>query len=690
MSGNLSTLPIATIGRQFLALSPRIWHAYRAGGDLPLLHRLAIIYLMVPVIIWLVGWFQWWFGIPAAILFILALRPALSGSHRLALPQPMTLVVLLIAAIWVMCTAAGGVFDTANSDWIKHRSILVNLGHYSWPTLMPDPLAAYLPAEFGSPYLLRYYLGWYMVPGSFARLLGSGALNYAVPLWNWLGVALILLLFVRGRRGWGVISALAIFIFFSGMDFLRLTLVDGIVDFNGHIENSGLWGVRTQYSANMTSLMWVPQHFVPAGLYTLLLLQLQRQPRFLAVSAVLLATAPFWSSFVAIGLIPLGAALIWKNGFRPFQKWSNLALAMAIGGLIALYLSSGPLNLERSWIWERYDWPVLARWFPTFYLTEFLLLATLICAIRPGLLRNPFFVASLATLTLLPLYHYGGHNDLTMRGSMPALFVLCYFSTGTMFDETATTLNGANGLWKRLGIAAIAVVLAIGSLTGVNQLGRGAAYISVFPYDLIEPSITLDLSVIKANQYLSRDTSGAIRLLLGTIESFQESEERDLVIRIYGAPPLTLVFGADTLATLAAARRIVRSEQESVFVAGDDYDEHWMRPWLQFIFSNRPDDAQHFRTLDHSRSIIFPPVHTGATYLFDFELPPAYILDRYFDASLVQTIGTSPSGRPIILHHLQEPRPPFEPQWPLQARFDDQILVSMDSICRVTLRQERP
>ena len=75
MSGNLSTLPIATIGRQFLALSPRLWRADKAGDDLPLLHRLGIIYLMVPMIIWLVGWFQWWFGIPAAILIILVLRP---------------------------------------------------------------------------------------------------------------------------------------------------------------------------------------------------------------------------------------------------------------------------------------------------------------------------------------------------------------------------------------------------------------------------------------------------------------------------------------------------------------------------------------------------------------------------------------------------------------------------------------
>lgn len=50
--------------------------------DLPLLHRLAIVYLMLPVIIWLVGWFEWWVGIPAAVLLAMAFRQALSGSWR--------------------------------------------------------------------------------------------------------------------------------------------------------------------------------------------------------------------------------------------------------------------------------------------------------------------------------------------------------------------------------------------------------------------------------------------------------------------------------------------------------------------------------------------------------------------------------------------------------------------------------
>ena len=111
----MSRLPIATIGRRVVSITARMLRADKAGDDLPLLHRLAIIYLMIPVVIWLVGWFRWWFGIPAAILIILALRPALSGSIRLTPPRPMILVVVLFAALWVTSSAAGGVFDATNS-----------------------------------------------------------------------------------------------------------------------------------------------------------------------------------------------------------------------------------------------------------------------------------------------------------------------------------------------------------------------------------------------------------------------------------------------------------------------------------------------------------------------------------------------------------------------------------------------
>ena len=79
------------------------------AGEIPVVHRLAIIYLVLPAVIWLLGWHQWWLGIPAAVLLVLAFREALSGSWRVAV-RPLTAVLLVIALAWVMVTAAGGIF----------------------------------------------------------------------------------------------------------------------------------------------------------------------------------------------------------------------------------------------------------------------------------------------------------------------------------------------------------------------------------------------------------------------------------------------------------------------------------------------------------------------------------------------------------------------------------------------------
>ena len=205
-----------------------------SANEIPVVHRLAIIYLMLPVVIWLVGWFEWWFGVPAAVLLALglwqALRPARTsfkwqvffGALRSAL-RPTTVILLLIALAWVMTTAAGGVFDVQNWDWNKHRSILLDLGRGDWPTEPTANLRAYL----GEPFLLRYYLGYYMAPGSIGRWLGPAALNWAVPLWTWCGAALAMFMFTRGHRGWRMFAAAAILVFFGGMDIVRTLLLEG-------------------------------------------------------------------------------------------------------------------------------------------------------------------------------------------------------------------------------------------------------------------------------------------------------------------------------------------------------------------------------------------------------------------------------------------------------------------------------
>ena len=449
---------------------------------LPVAHRLALLYLMLPVAVWLLGWFKWWVGLPAVVLLGLGLRPALAGSWRGRIP-PATWGLLLAALGWVLLTAAGNVFDGFNVNWTDRRTILLDLGRYPWPAFLPDPLASYFPPATNSPPLLRYYLGWHMVPGLAARLWGPGALQWAVPLWTWSGVALVTLLFAHRRRGRRAAATAAVLIFFSGMDFLRVLLFGGW-DWSGWFDLN--WerppffepeDVRLWLFSHATTLAWVPQHFTAAGLYALLWWQLRRHARFLAVSGVALATAPFWSVFAAVGLLPLSAALPRRNGLRPFLRWPNLCLAGPLAGLIALYLAAGPVDFPRGWIWERHDWALLARWMPVFYLTEFLALALLLFVARPSLRREPFFAASLATLVLLPLYYFSDANDLLLRGSLPALMLLACFCADAIVRPARTAGGG-----RRLARAGLIGALAVGALTAGFEWVRSVRDASPFRY----------------------------------------------------------------------------------------------------------------------------------------------------------------------------------------------------------------
>ncbi len=504
-----------------------------AESALPLLHRLAVVYLMLPVVVWLVGWFEWWLGLPAAALLVGALRRPLSGPWRLRAPTPAEAAVLAVAALWVLATAAGGVFDPRNLDFFEQRVILLDLGRHPWPTYLPDPLAAWRPAPAegppATPPLLRYYLGWHMVPGLAAHWLGPAALSWVVPLWAWAGVALVALLFTRGRRGRALAIALAVLVFFSGVTFAGLPAFKGwewidriIEDRNWHNFLTYEPGFLRTFSAT-ASLKMAPQHFLAAGLYALLCLHLCRQPRFLAVLGVLLAAAPFWSAFVAVGLLPLLAAVLWMNGVRPFLRWPNLCLAGPLFGVVVLYLTSGAMDFPHGWLWQRegYDWPRLMRRLLFFYLSEFLLLAVLLAAVRPAVRREPFFIAAVAALLLLPGYWYGQSTDLLLRGSLPALFVLGWLCAGAV-ARGGGALGRRGGLRRRAAFAGLVLVLGLGALNPAADLVWSLRGYSLFRYERAEYTTLVDLSPARRRQSATRDVPDLLLRLLREPAPFPE------------------------------------------------------------------------------------------------------------------------------------------------------------------------
>ena len=494
-----------------------------AEPELPLLHRFAIAYLMLPVVIWLAGWFDWRIGVPAAALLACALRRPLSGSWKPPPPSAAAAAVLAAAAGAVMTTAAGGVFDVENVDWFDHRTMMLDLSRHPWPTYLPDPLAPWRPeteAPSTAP-LLRYYLGWFIAPGLAGRWLGPAALNWAVPLWTWTGVALVALLFTRRRRGRALVIHLALVFCFGGMTLVSAPAIlgwgRGWVGMEWYVERFG-WASFLVHGpgpfslqSRLANLAWAPQHFLPAGLYALLCLQLRRQPRFLAVLGVLLAAAPFWSVFVAVGLLPFLAVLLRENGARPLLRWPNLLLAGPLFGLVTLYLTSGEIDFPYGWTGETFSWPQAARRLSFFYLTEFLLLALLLLTIRPALRRERFFVAAVATLLLAPLCRYDDSNVLMLRASQPALFLLSGFCADAVAQRGA--FDRRTGL-QRIAFTGLALVLGMGAVTAAAELALALRRHGPVRYETLGHTTLVDVPAAWRRQNVAPDPPDLLRRLL--------------------------------------------------------------------------------------------------------------------------------------------------------------------------------
>ena len=441
--------------------------------------RLAVAYLAVPLVIWLVGWFQPLAGLPAAALLVAGLWGPLSGSWRVPKPSRTVVVAALAALAVTLVSPAGGLF-LVEGDWMIRRGIFLDLAQGGWPTYLAGPL--------DEPVLLRYYMGWHMAPALVARAAGIASLNWAVPLWTWFGTSLAAVLFVRRFPTVRAAAlALAVLFLFSGADvadnFLRAAIEQ--------IAQSPR-GVMLEYLSHQETLRFSPQHFMPAALGSLLLIRARGRPHRLSMAAVVLATCLFWSPFVTAGLAPLAAVAVAGPGrrLRPLGWTGALATVPAVA-LTALYLAGGNVDFLRAWLWESWDGPWhLAFRLAALYATEFLVLAWLLVRTDGRTSHEPFLLAAVCVLLAAPLYHYGnGISEWSARVHIPAVFVLSYYAARAVATRLPEMAGHAH-LRSRAAWWALAALLVVGAGPVVRDFKMSRW--RPLPYQLTGESLSLD------------------------------------------------------------------------------------------------------------------------------------------------------------------------------------------------------
>ncbi|MDN8617021.1 hypothetical protein [Variovorax ginsengisoli] len=359
-----------------------------------------------------------------------------------------TLALGLLAGVWVFLGGSFGVTGL-NSDWPKHFAVLNFLTANSSLYAGPDEI-------------LRYSIGWYIVPSVIAKVTGSHWQAALAGIWSAIGIFVFFRLLIDlvggGKRA---LLAPVVFALFSGADIIGQALTGFHLGPRWHIE---WWTGWVAYDSSTTSLFWVPQHAIAAWLMTALLLRQIERPTILPEVALLFAATQLWSPIVALGLVPFAGYLLFQPGGSVIlRNWRTWASVFFVGLPTALYLTGASQALPASLQWNRacgdpfpcFTWPA----YPRFLAVEILAFLLLLLAWKPA--RTGMFAVAAVTLLLIPLYSIGWANDFGMRASLPALAVVA-IGAAALVIKAPPKLAGA-----------MIAVLAIGVATPLSEIARG-------------------------------------------------------------------------------------------------------------------------------------------------------------------------------------------------------------------------
>ncbi|HLO67893.1 MAG TPA: hypothetical protein VK188_12790 [Holophaga sp.] len=420
-----------------------------------------VLYLVLPVLLFLALWCRPLVGLPALALLGFGLwrglRPLSWGAGNQEAPWRGHLVPALLAVAWCSLGGAGHFFYANKVDWFVRDAVFRDLVTTPWPIgyRVDDAL-----------FLLRAPLGYYLPPALVGKLLPLRFADLLLWAWTALGVHLLLRLATHAIRSqWKKLAFGLVLVLFSGMDVLGWALVMGEWPrFTQHLE---WWGMFFQYSSHTTQLFWVPNHSIPAWLAMGLLWQYRKTEAIAALLPALLLALAFWAPFAAIGLIPFLVAFALHRFPDPgrlrtlaWQVGAALPAVLILGTYLSAQAASAGGAFKPSFLghlpWGAPLFPVLLL---AFHALEWLLLL-LILQVRA---RDPWLWIAGGILAALPLFWFGPGNDFVMRGSIPSLFMLAASAGAFLLQSDA-----GNRFWR----GAVLVLLLIGCATPFEEIAR--------------------------------------------------------------------------------------------------------------------------------------------------------------------------------------------------------------------------
>ena len=480
------------------------------------LNKLIFLYLYLPILLFYLLWIRPLLSVPALVMIILALvlcfqkgeRQKAEVENKKGMASFILCIVILMA--WCLLSGMGG-YCHQSLDWEKHNFILRLLTEQKWPIIVK------YKEERG---VLVYYIAAYLIPALIGKLMHSFRVaEIALLIWTAFGLYLTIRLLETqlnmDKPLQRLVLCLVLFLFSS-----FITPVSGIYGnlFPDDVGTGEQWywlsiTYPVQFSSNMMLLRWVPQQAVSGWLMTLLLLQ---EKEHCERWGVVLLPAILYSTFVFVGLVFLSVLFWITDCIKQCALKASLRRIVALRNLLCVFPALILiLFILCSMLQERQGYGEMSFRLITYRGRG---LITLLCleltwGLWPLLLaekelKNPALLCATILLLLLPLFQMGEWNDLCMRASIPAMFILCILTVKNLLDAENEVQ------YKML----LLCVLLLCSVSSMHELITTLKLYGVHQGNSIQASETVEQFVSSSPmikyQYFCWDMDGLIRLLI--------------------------------------------------------------------------------------------------------------------------------------------------------------------------------
>ncbi len=470
---------------------------------------IALGYLALPNVLFLLTWVNLLIGIPVAAVFLWSIFPA-SEMGDVPSERQMDRRTILIAAVfaigWTILSGVGGLVPQS-SDYLKHSVLFHDLVHLSWPVI-------YHPDTPQSSFLC-YGVAYYLVPSGIARFLGDGSINALSFLWACSGIGLCFY-WLACFNPKSPARTLLIFICFSTFG------IAWYVFKRGHLEYFKQLGIEHSYLDHWAKLYFTPQHGISGWLGAAIIYDLGWMRKKLSSAFLAWASLLLWSPFVCVGLAPV----LLVTALRiPFRRWFSivpLAGGLLLMSVMGLFFSAHQPLEHKGFIWSLSDGGHWLTSYLLFVLLEVLLPAgcVLYFDYKHRILEGwrPLFLCAFVVLLLFPLYKMGRESDLRLQGSGSALVFMALGSAAGL-TSPKFSFRSVEGLML-FTLFAVSAVYPLGrpllNLKGpaddyrFETIQRTMDVHDMSEIGKTEPNVTFDF----AQQYLGRKDSAAFRWLL--------------------------------------------------------------------------------------------------------------------------------------------------------------------------------